>query len=308
MHSSNPVKSNPANLATPTHTRTHSVDHRAQRAARNQYIAGQILLYSVLIGSSVILLIPLLWMLSTSLKPEDQLYLFPPVWLPDPIQWSNYHRAWTTVPFGTYVINTVFITSLNIIGNIIGSSLAAFSFARLRFPGRHLLFIIMLSTMMVPYWVTLVPTFIMFRLLGWTNTFAPLIVPGFFAVPFYTFLLRQYFMGIPRELEDAARIDGASTLRIYAQIILPLATPALATVAIFAFVHHWNDLINPLIYLTDQSKYTIAVGLTAFRNGYQVRMNDMMAASTMALLPVLILYYFTQRFFIQGIVLSNSKG
>jgi len=225
MHSSNPVKSNPANLTTSIHTRARSVDHRAQRAARNRYIAGQILLYTVLIGSSVILLIPLLWMISTSLKPEDQLYLFPPVWLPDPIQWSNYTRAWTTVPFGTYVSNTVLITSLNIIGNIIGSSLAAFSFARLRFPGRNLLFVIMLSTMMVPYWVTLVPTFIMFRLLGWTNTFAPLIVPGFFAVPFYTFLLRQYFMGIPRELEDAARIDGASTLRIYAQIILPLATP-----------------------------------------------------------------------------------
>lgn len=308
MHSSNPVKSNSANLAPPIHSRTRAVDHRAQRTARNRYIVGQILLYTVLIGSSVILLIPLLWMISTSLKPEDQLYLFPPVWLPAPIQWSNYTRAWTTVPFGTYVTNTVLITSLNIIGNIIGSSLAAFSFARLRFPGRNLLFVIMLSTMMVPYWVTLVPTFIMFRLLGWTNTFAPLIVPGFFAVPFYTFLLRQYFMGIPRELEDAARIDGASTLRIYAQIILPLATPALATVAIFAFVHHWNDLINPLIYLTDQSKYTIAVGLTAFRNGYQVRMNDMMAAATMALLPVLILYYFTQRFFIQGIVLSNSKG
>ena len=268
----------------------------------------QIFIYALLLGGSVILMIPLIWMVSTSLKPEDQLFLFPPVWIPEPRQWSNYVRAWTSVPFGTYVKNSVMITGLNIVGNLFGSSLAAFAFARLRFPGRNLLFLVMLSTMMVPYWVTLVPTFIMFRLLGWTNTFAPLIVPGFFAVPFYTFLLRQYFMGIPTELEDAARIDGASTLRIYAQIVLPLAKPALATVAVFAFVHHWNDLINPLIYLTDQSKHTVAIGLTAFRSGYRVHMNDMMAASTMALLPVLILYYTTQRFFIRGIILSGGKG
>ena len=280
----------------------------ANRRSATRRLAMTILLYTALIGGSVVLLIPLFWMISTSLKPEDQLFLFPPVWIPSPLQWSNYERAWTTAPFGTYVINTVLITGLNIIGNVLGSSLAAFSFARLRFPGRHLLFLIMLSTMMVPYWVTLVPTFIMFRLLGWTNTFAPLVVPGFFAVPFYTFLLRQYFMGIPNELEDAARIDGASTLRIYAQIVLPLAKPALATVVIFSFVYHWNDLINPLIYLTDQSKYTIAIGLTAFRTGYRVRINDMMAASTMALLPVLILYYLTQRIFIQGIILSGGKG
>ncbi|NLF00819.1 MAG: carbohydrate ABC transporter permease [Anaerolineales bacterium] len=266
------------------------------------------LTYIVLLVGSVVLLFPFAWMVSTSLKPDDQLYLFPPKWIPEPIQWANYAVAWTSVPFATYTRNTILITTLNIIGNMLGSSLAAFSFARLRFPGRQQLFLIMLSTMMVPYWVTVVPTFILFRLLGWTNTYAPLIVPGFFAVPYYTFLLRQYFMGISTELEDAARIDGASTFRIYWQIVMPLAKPALASVAIFSFVAHWNDLINPLIYITDQSKYTIALGLAGFRSGYRIEFSHMMAASTMAVLPVIIIYFFAQRLFIQGILLSASKG
>lgn len=303
MNRTDPVE---ITVPNPLQQRTFAGTRRRRIAWRK--VLWQILIYALLLGGSVLLVTPLVWMISTSLKSEDQLFLFPPVWIPQPLKWSNYLRAWTTVPFANYVMNSVIITGLNIVGNLLGSSLAAFAFARLRFPGRHLFFLIMLSTMMVPYWVTLVPTFIMFRLLGWTNTFAPLIVPGFFAVPFYTFLLRQYFMGIPTELEDAARIDGASTLRIYAQIVLPLAKPALATVAVFAFVHHWNDLINPLIYLTDQSKYTVAIGLTAFRSGYRVYMNDMMAASTMALLPVLLLYYTTQRFFIRGIIMSGGKG
>ncbi|MHB1295803.1 MAG: carbohydrate ABC transporter permease [Anaerolineae bacterium] len=247
-------------------------------------------------------------MVSTSLKPDDQLYLFPPVWIPRYLEWSNYAKAWISVPFGTYIRNSVFITSLNIVGNLLGSSLAAFAFARLRYPGRSLFFVIMLSTMMVPYWVTIVPTFLLFRILQWTNTYLPLIVPSYFAVPFYTFMLRQYFMGISGELEDAARIDGAGTFRIYAQLILPLARPALATVAIFSFVSHWNDLINPLIYITDQSKYTVSVGLAGFRGAYRVYMNHMMAASMMALLPVLVVYFIFQRLFIQGIVLSVSKG
>jgi len=270
-------------------------------------LRSRLLIFFLLLTGSALLMLPLLWMLSTSLKPGDQLFLFPPQWIPRPFQWSNYADAWKTAPFGLYTWNTTMITVLNIIGNILGSSLAAFAFARIRFPGRRLLFLIMLSTMMVPIWVTIVPTFILFRLLGWTNSFLPLIVPGFFAVPFYTFLLRQYFMGISTELEDAARMDGASTLRIYAQIIMPLAAPALATVAIFSFVHHWNDLIAPLIYLTDQRKYTIALGLAGFRNAYRIEMSHLMAASTMALLPVLLVYFFAQRLFIQGIMLSGSK-
>jgi ABC-type glycerol-3-phosphate transport system permease component len=270
--------------------------------------AARALAVVVLVVGAILLLIPFAWMVSTSLKPEDQIFLFPPRWIPRPFAWENYVRAWTAVPFAVYTRNTILITTLNILGNILGSSLAAFSFSRLRYPGRQTLFLIMLSTMMVPYWVTIVPTFILFRTLGWTNTFAPLVVPQFFAVPFYTFLLRQYFMGISSELEDAARIDGASTLRIYSQIVMPLAKPALATVAIFSFVYNWNDLINPLIYITDQRKYTVAVGLAGFRNAYRIRMSHMMAASTVAVLPVIIIYFFAQRLFIQGIMLSGSKG
>lgn len=291
-----------------TRTATASNANPTQRRLNLRHVRRQSLTYAALIGGGFLFMLPLLWMLSTSLKPADQVYLFPPKWIPEPIQWSNYARAWNSAPFMTYTANTVFITGMNIIGNILGSSLAAFSFARLRFPGRRTFFLIMLSTMMVPFWVTLAPTFILFRLLGWTNTFLPLIVPGFFAVPFYTFLLRQYFLGVSTDLEDAARIDGASTLRIYAQIVMPLAKPALATVAIFAFVNHWNDLILPLIYLTDQSKYTISLGLAGFRNAYRIEMSHLMAASTMSLLPILLVYFFTQRLFIQGIVLSGSKG
>lgn len=297
---------------------THLADARfagarsPSRSVRRWFTVGKLRnklwIFMLLIVGSILFMLPFLWMLSTSLKPTEQIFLFPPQWIPRPMQWSNYADAWQTSPFGLYTWNTTLITGLNIVGNILGSSLAAFAFARLRFPGRHILFLVMLSTMMVPIWVTIVPTFILFRLLGWTNSFLPLIVPGFFAIPFYTFLLRQYFMGISTELEDAARMDGASTLRIYAQIIMPLAAPALATVAIFSFVHHWNDLLTPLIYLTDQRKYTIALGLAGFRNAYRIEMSHLMAASTMSLLPVLIVYFFAQRLFIQGIMLSGSKG
>ncbi len=281
---------------------------RVEWIARRHKIGRQILIYALLVAGAILFLIPFLWMLSTSLKPEHQIYVFPPIWIPSPVAWSNYATTWRSLPFARYVRNSVFVTSMGIVGNVLGSSLAAFAFARLRYPGRHFFFLLMLSTMMVPYWVTIVPTFILFRILGWTNTFAPLIVPGFFAVPFYTFLLRQYFLGVSTELEDAARIDGAGTFRIYAQMIMPLAKPALATVAIFSFVYHWNDLINPLIFITDQSKFTVAVGLAAFRGDYRVKMSHMMAAATMALLPVLIVFFVTQRLFIQGILLSGSKG
>jgi len=281
---------------------------RARRMGRRRRSWHQVFVYATLSAGALVFLIPLAWMVSTSLKPEDQLYVFPPIWIPRTLQWSNYAKVWESVPWWVYTRNSVFLTAVNIIGNLLGSSLAAFSLARLRYPGRTLFFLIMLSTMMVPYWVTIIPTFILFRTLKWTNTYLPLIVPAYFAVPFYTFLMRQYFMGISRELEDAARLDGASTFRIYAQLVMPLARPALATVAIFSFVRQWNDLINPLIYINDQSKYTIAVGLAGFQNNYRVFMNHMMAAATMALLPVLIVYFIFQRLFIQGIVMSVSKG
>ncbi len=262
----------------------------------------------VLLVGSAVFLTPLGWMVLTSLKPTEQIFLFPPEFIPKPVEWDNYAEAWSQGEFWTYTQNSTLVAALNIAGNIFGSSLPAFAFARLRFNGRRVLFLIMLSTMMVPIWVTIVPTFLLFKFFGWNGTLLPLIVPGFFAVPFYTFLLRQYFLGISHELEDAARMDGANSLTIYFRIVMPLARPALATVAIFAFVYHWNDLITPLIYLTDEKLFTVALGLSRFRNSYRMEMSHMMAAATFALVPVLIIYFFTQRLFIQGIVLSGSKG
>ena len=263
---------------------------------------------AVLLVGSAVFLTPLGWMVLTSLKPTEQIFLFPPEFIPKPVEWNNYAEAWSQGEFWTYTQNSTLVAALNIAGNIFGSSLPAFAFARLRFVGRRVLFLIMLSTMMVPIWVTIVPTFLLFKFFGWNGTLLPLIVPGFFAVPFYTFLLRQYFLGISHELEDAARMDGANSLAIYFRIVLPLARPVLATVAIFAFVYHWNDLITPLIYLTDEKLFTVALGLSRFRNSYRMEMSHMMAAATFALVPVLIIYFFTQRLFIQGIVLSGSKG
>jgi ABC-type glycerol-3-phosphate transport system permease component len=263
---------------------------------------------AVLLVGSAVFLTPLGWMVLTSLKPTEQIFLFPPEFIPKPVEWDNYAEAWSQGEFWTYTQNSTLVAALNIAGNIFGSSLPAFAFARLRFVGRRVLFLIMLSTMMVPIWVTIVPTFLLFKFFGWNGTLLPLIVPGFFAVPFYTFLLRQYFLGISHELEDAARMDGANSLTIYFRIVMPLARPALATVAIFAFVYHWNDLITPLIYLTDEKLFTVALGLSRFRNSYRMEMSHMMAAATFALVPVLIIYFFTQRLFIQGIVLSGSKG
>lgn len=267
-----------------------------------------VLQLAVLLVGSAVFLTPLGWMVLTSLKPTEQIFLFPPEFIPKPVEWDNYAEAWSQGEFWTYTQNSTLVAALNIAGNIFGSSLPAFAFARLRFVGRRVLFLIMLSTMMVPIWVTIVPTFLLFKFFGWNGTLLPLIVPGFFAVPFYTFLLRQYFLGISHELEDAARMDGANSLTIYFRIVLPLARPALATVAIFAFVYHWNDLITPLIYLTDERLFTVALGLSRFRNSYRMEMSHMMAAATFALVPVLIIYFFTQRLFIQGIVLSGSKG
>lgn len=267
-----------------------------------------VLQLAVLLVGSAVFLTPLGWMVLTSLKPTEQIFLFPPEFIPKPVEWDNYAEAWSQGEFWTYTQNSTLVAALNIAGNIFGSSLPAFAFARLRFNGRRVLFLIMLSTMMVPIWVTIVPTFLLFKFFGWNGTLLPLIVPGFFAVPFYTFLLRQYFLGISHELEDAARMDGANSLTIYFRIVMPLARPALATVAIFAFVYHWNDLITPLIYLTDEKLFTVALGLSRFRNSYRMEMSHMMAAATFALVPVLIIYFFTQRLFIQGIVLSGSKG
>jgi ABC-type glycerol-3-phosphate transport system permease component len=264
--------------------------------------------YMVLVAGSILFLIPLAWTVSTSLKPLDQIFVYPIKWIPEPFVWSNYPEVFRRVPFLRYTINTIIITTFGVIGSLLGSSFAAYSFARLRFPGKRWLFLVMLATLMVPGWVTLIPSFIMFKTFGWLDTYLPILVPAFFATPFNTFLLRQFFLTIPPELEDAGRIDGASTLRIFWSIILPLAKPALATIAIFAFFSYWNEFLGPLIYLQSESKFPISLGISAFVSEHSNNYALMMAATTMALLPPLILFFAAQRVFIQGVVVTGVKG
>jgi multiple sugar transport system permease protein/sn-glycerol 3-phosphate transport system permease protein len=267
-----------------------------------------VLSYTILLAGTAVLMIPFFWMLSTSLKPLDEVYVYPIIWIPSELVWSNYTDVFKNVPFGRYLYNSVYISVFAIIGNLLGSSLAAFSFARLRYPGKNFLFVVMLSTLMVPAWVTMIPHFILFKWLGWLDTYLPILVPAFFANPFYTFLLRQFFLGIPVEMEDAARIDGCTSLGIFWRIFLPLSKPALATVAIFSFFYYWNDLLYPLIYLQSQAKFPVPMGIATFRGEQYANFALMMAAATMALLPLIVVFFFAQRLFIQGVVITGVKG
>ncbi len=264
--------------------------------------------YALLALGTVVFMLPFYWMVISSLKPSYAVLKIPPDWLPIPPRWENFPEALTYVPFGRYALNTLFVTAFSVIGTLFSSTLVAYGFARLRAPGKNFLFLLLLATMMLPYPVTMVPVFVIFSKLGWVNTFLPLILPTFLGVPFYIFLLRQFFMTIPRELEDAARIDGANTLQIIWHVIVPLSKPALAAVAIFTFQATWNDFLAPLIYLNDQSRYTISLGLSFFRSTYQVNWAYLMAASLVTMLPIIVVFFFAQRVFIQGITLTGIKG
>ncbi len=267
-----------------------------------------ILGYSIAILVAFLFLLPLFWMLSSSLKPNYQVLEFPPRWLPNPVQWQNYPEALTYLPFGRYGLNTLYITLMTTAGNILSCTLVAYGFARLKAPGKDVLFLLLLATMMLPYPVTMIPIYIGFNKLGWVNTFRPLIVPAFFGSAFYIFLLRQFFLTIPAELEDAARIDGANIWQTLWYVILPVIKPAIATVGIFSFQSTWNDFLAPLIYLHDQSKYTLSLGLSFFRSNYDVRWAYLMAASLTVTLPIIFLFFIAQRTFIEGITLTGLKG
>lgn len=264
--------------------------------------------YAVAVTGAVLFLLPLFWMISSSLKPNYQVFEFPPRWIPDPVQWSNYPEALTYVPFGRYAVNTLLISGLTILGNLLSCTIVAYGFARLRAPGKKVLFFVLLATMMLPYPVTMIPIYIGFNALGWINTIKPLVVPTFFGNPFYIFLLRQFFMTVPRDLEEAAQIDGASTLQTLWYVLLPVMRPALATVAVFAFQAAWTDFLPPLIYLHDQTKYTISLGLSFFRSSYDVRWNYLMAASFVTMLPMVFVFFVAQKSFIEGITLTGIKG
>ncbi|WP_308222866.1 carbohydrate ABC transporter permease [Metabacillus halosaccharovorans] len=224
------------------------------------------LAHIILIVASFFFLIPFIWMVSTSLKPLDQVFTFPPEWIPKPFQWSNYIDAMNYIPFFTYLKNTIIITLFSTLGAVLSCPLVAYSFAKLKWPGRNILFIITIGVMMIPGQVTMIPLFLLFEKLGLVGTPYPLIIPAFFGIPFYIFLLRQFFMGLPDSLREAAKIDGAGEFRIYWQIMLPLAKPAVLAVGLFQFMASWTDFIGPLLYLTDSIQYTLSLGLQQFQS------------------------------------------
>ena len=277
-------------------------------SAKWSRLSKTILTHLVLAGGGLLMLIPFFWLLSSSLKAPHEIYVFPPQWIPEPPRWSNYAEVFEVVPVLTYTTNTLIITVLTTVGIVISSSMAAYSFARLRFKGRDVVFAIILATLMLPFAATMIPVYVMFTKLGWVGTFLPLIVPAWFGGPITIFLLRQFFMTIPMELSEAARIDGASELRIYSAIILPLAKPALATVAIFEFIARWRDYLGPLIYLSDQELYTLSLGLQQYSSQYGREWGLLMAASVLITLPIILLFFFLQKTFVQGVALTGIKG
>ena len=281
---------------------------RGYGSKHRQYLRGQIVGRIFLIAMSVVFLLPIMWMFTTSIKDSSQVMAYPPIWLPRPPKWENYRIAVNAIPFVLYLRNTVTICFFTIIGTLLSSTLVAYSLAKIPWPGRNVLLLLILSTMMLPFPVTMIPLFVTFGRLGWVNTFKPLIVPSFLGNAFYIFLLRQFFMTIPGELSDAARIDGASELGIFWRVILPLSRPVLAVVALFQFLGSWNDFLGPLIYLQSNDKYTLAIGLQMYRTTNYVEWELLMAASTLVVIPILVLFFFAQRTFIEGIAITGIKG
>jgi multiple sugar transport system permease protein len=273
-------------------------------------ILHDVLVYGLLIILSAIFLFPLFWMITSALKANHQIFIWPPQWIPDPFQWSNFADAFSNplLPFDRFIANTLLIEVGMITGRLLSCILVAYGFARLRAPGKNIMFIILLSTLMLPQAAILIPRYVIFSQMGWVNTFAPLIVPAWFGEAYAIFLMRQFFMTIPRELEESAYIDGANTLQIIARIIVPLSVPVLTVITILSFRDIWNDFFTPLLYLNETSKYTVAVGLAYFSGQFTVQMNQLMAASVTLMTPVIILFFIAQRAFVEGITLTGLKG
>ena len=272
---------------------------------------NKFIIYIILIATSIVIIFPIYWMFSTSLKSLVELKAFPPIWFPSVPQWMNYPEALDFQPFGLYAKNTITIALFYVLGNVLSATLVGYGFAKLRFPGREKLFMICLSTMMMPKMVTLIPLFLIFKELGWINSFLPLTVPAFFGEAFFIFILRQFFLSIPNDLIDAAKIDGASDFGIWWRIMVPLARPAIAAVVIFAFQQTWNDVLSPLIYLTDPKKFTFSIGLISFTAGAGEAVqywHYMMAASFIFVLPMIIIFLFAQKQFIEGVATTGLKG
>jgi len=310
---------------------TEQVKNHWASKRRNEAITKLVVSVLLVVGS-LVMLFPIIWMMSTSFKLPNDVFAIPPVWIPNPLHLENYPHAWNLIDpqsgrgiyaddtwtflgvtiqginFTTYLVNTLIITVGACLGVTLSSSLVAFAFARLRFPGRDILFLLCLATLMVPSQVTMIPTFVLFKSLGWYDTFYPLIVPAWLGGGAYNiFLMRQFFMSIPYEMDEAAKIDGCSDFGVFWRILLPLCKPALVTVAVFSFVFNWNDFLNPLIYLDSNSKKTLALGLTNFVSLYAQDYHLLMAASLLISIPLALMFLIGQRYFIQGIATTGLK-
>ncbi len=283
-----------------------------RRTARPRAVIGNLVFYLLLTICALAFFFPFLWAASTSLKRAPELVLFPPRVFPEIPQWQNYAIVFERVPFLTWMQNTIFVATIGTVGMVLSASLAAYAFARFEFRGRELLFMITLGTMMLPDQITLIPQFVLFHRLGWINTLRPLWVPAWFGGgAFAIFLMRQFMMQLPRELDEAAIIDGASTHRIYWQLLMPLCKPVLATLAVISLISRWNDFFGPLIYLRSPNRFTLSVGLIFFRRIPEAGLpteHYLMAASTMMTIPMIILFFSAQRYFVQGIALTGLKG
>lgn len=274
---------------------------------KSSAVLRRILLYIVLILIAVIMVVPFLWMLSTSLKTQYDAVKIPPVWIPDPPQWENYVKLFTEQPMSQFMLNTIKILFFVVLGQLFFSSLAAYSFARISFKGRNVVFFFYIATLMVPGQVTMIPTYLMFAKAGLTDNHLALILPAFFSA-FGVFLLRQFFMSLPRELEEAAEIDGCNPFMTYWRIMLPLVVPAMLTLGVFTLMNTWNDYMGPLIYLSSPEKYTMTLGIAYFKGVYTTQWNLVMAGSIVSVVPILIAYLCAQKYFIEGIAFSGVKG
>ncbi len=279
------------------------------RGSRLRRIIGLVVLQIVLTLFLITFLAPTFWMISSSLKASTEIFKHPIVWIPESPQWSNYVKVFQTLPFARFAWNTFVVVTLAVLGTVISTTVVAYGLARLNFPGRRVIFGLMVATIMLPEIVTLIPRFIMFRTFRWIDTFAPLTVPFWFALTtLYVFLMHQFLRGIPRELDEAAMIDGASRWQILWLIILPLCKPVIATIAVFALIQHYNEFLTPLIFLNRLDNWTMALGIRALNDSNVANWELVFAASTMMLLPVLILFIIAQRYFVQGIALTGFGG
>ncbi len=268
----------------------------------------RVCLYVMVITGAIVFAIPFYWMIRTAVMPAWQIYIFPPEWTPAEIHLQHFSTPFSVFPFARWFSNSAIVALLTVVGTVLSSSLVGFGFARLRMPLRDLLFVIVLSTMMLPEHVRLVPTYLLFVKLGWVNTFLPLVVPTWFAPPFFVFLMRQFFMTIPSELDDAAYIDGCSPLGVYWRIALPLSLPAVGVTAIYSFTWSWNEFLHALIYLQKVDIYTVSVGLRLFQGQLATNMQALMAATLLTMIPTITLFFIAQRYFVQGIVITGLKG